>query len=260
MLICFSESLKKIEWSVKELVAWLITTYKITDYKVTTLSQADGTKALTISTAISVNIIAEPLRLLEVLRNCITWLVEARDVEVRDKVKALDAKEQEVASLKRILLAFESSDAAHSERMLLTPVRGGSSAAHPSAASAAYSLNPHAVPRGHGVTEAEVSSPPTQKGGLFGNNYSAAMVPMTPSASTAQASNSTAVRWSGAKTALLQASPAAKQAAKLHSEVLKEVKPTNNIFEKRRTSRNCLRNITLHNGLTNSNFFFLLLQ
>lgn len=192
----------------------MIATYKITDYKVTTVNHADGSKSHTISTAISVNIIAEPLRLLEVLRNCITWLVEARDVEVRDKSKALDAKDQEVASLKRILLAFESSDNAHAERMLLTPVRGGHSGTH---------SGPHAA-HPAGVTVAEASSPPTQKGGLFGSSYNNAVVPMTPSASTAHGVEaSSAVRWSGAKTALLQASPAAKQAAKLHSEVLKEV-------------------------------------
>lgn len=202
----------------------MISTYQITDYMVTTLSQADGTKTLTVSTAISANIITEPARLLEVLRNCVTWVVEAREVDLRDKAKALEAKEQEVVSLKRILLAFESSDAAHAERMLLTPVRGGGGG-----------TNSHG---GNGLTKGnisgpEMSSPPTQKGGLFGSSYNS-MVPMTPSNSTTTAhmgaagsSSSVAVRWSGAKTALLQASPAAKQAAKLHSEVLKEVSVVN---------------------------------
>lgn len=199
---------------MKEVVAWVISTYKITDYKVTTLIQADGTRLLTVSTAISVNIVSDAFKLLEVLRSCVTWLVEHRDTEIRDKTRALGDKDQELASLRRILIAFESSDQKHAENVLHTPVRGH--AGH-------HGHNGHATTVQHvssSLSAGTLVSTPEGKGTAH-SAYSSS-VAVTPSNSGT--GNNNAARWSGAKSAILQASPAAKQAAKLHSEVLKEVR------------------------------------
>lgn len=203
-----------MEAALKEVVAWVITTYKVTDYKVTTLIQADGTRLLTVSTAISVNIVSDAFRLLDVLRSCVAWLVEHRDTEIRDKSKALSDKDQELASLRRILIAFESSDHQHAENVLHTPVRGHAG---------------HHAHNGHGATVQHVASSlsagtliSTPEGKGPAHSAYSSSVAVTPSNSGTGGNN--AARWSGAKSSILQASPAAKQAAKLHSEVLKEVR------------------------------------
>lgn len=200
--------MRKLEAALKEVVAWVISTYKIADYKVTTLIQSDGTRLLTVSTAISVNIVSDSFKLLDVLRNCVTWLVEGRDTEIRDKNKTLADREQELTSLRRILIAFESSDHQHAENVLHTPVRG-------------HHSNGNTV---HHVSSSLHSGALVGTPDAKGPHHSAynSNVAVTPSSSGTGANS--LVRWSGAKSAILQASPAAKQAAKLHSEVLKEVR------------------------------------
>jgi hypothetical protein len=195
---------------LKELAAWLITTHHITDYKVTSLTHPDGTKVVTITTAASVAVLTDAFKVIEALRNCITWVVEAREGTIREKTKLLGDREQELVNLRRILLAFESSDARHAENVLqtpATPVRGGGGGT-----GYAVMMSTPGAPH--------AQSTPTQKpaAGLYSGDLA-----VTPSGHSTGADNS-AARWSGAKSALQHASPAAKQAAKLLSEVLKEVR------------------------------------
>ncbi len=201
-----------METALTEFVAWVITTYKITDYKVTHALQVDGTRLLTISTAISAHSVMDSFKLIEVLRNCITWLVEGRDIEIRDKAKSLSDKEQELVNLRRILIAFESSDQQHAEKVLMhTPVRGQAHHHHSHAVGhngASEQHLPDSLHSGTLVSTPESKAPPSTSA------YNSSLA-MTPSGGKA--------RWSGAKSAIQHASPAAKQAAKLHSEVLKEV-------------------------------------
>ena len=210
--------LKKVESALKEVAAWVISTYKITDYKVSTLIQPDGTRVVTISTSLGVTIVSDPFKVMEVLRTCVTWVVDNRETEIREKSKHLSEKEQELTNLRRILIAFESSDKQHAETILHTPVRPGhSSQYHNGLHSSAIAPSAPVV---IGTPEPKPSSSSVASA-MYGHSpegaYSGSLA-MTPSGGGAGS-----VRWSGAKSALLQASPAAKQAAKLHSEVLKEV-------------------------------------
>ena len=244
----YSDALTKAESGLKETVAWLITTYRITDYKVIVESNGRvngnnnnnsgsggnssnnySNKSLAITTALNNNEITDTAKLIEVLRNCVTWLLEARDVEIRDKMKSLLEKEQEMVSLRRILVSFESSDSRLSETVVGTPIRGSGALNDPYAnALTVASLNskgeiPATPAHGHGHKSSSSSSSASY---LQSDELNNSLVALTPSGSAVKHPSNNAnssVRWSGAKAVLSGVSPAAKQAAKLQSEILKEV-------------------------------------
>lgn len=219
-----SDLLKKAELDLKELIASLVTSCRLTEYKVTSLTHADGSRAHTITAAGTADVLSDAPRLLEALRACVQSIIAMRKTELDERTKLLEKKDQELLSLRRILAAMESTDGQHAENVLMsptTPLRHAPPAATVGAGAAAA---------GAGVStqlfqgQDHMPSTPVQKAAAS-HGHSQAVVMMTPTTSTGAASmgSSAAVRWSGAKSALQHVSPAAKQAAKLHSEVLKEV-------------------------------------
>jgi hypothetical protein len=207
----FGDFLHKVEAELKDYLATLITTYHLSDYKVTSLTHPDGSKVATITSIGSVEVLHDAMALVDALRRCVNAVLTRSDADVREKTKSLSDKEQEVANLRRILLAFESSDAQHGEKVLATPgtpVRSGGGLAHSTALYNASTVGP------------PPSTPVAQRPPLYTDPAHLMMTPST----TAGAAMGSAARWSGAKTTLQHASPVARQAAKFHSELLKEVR------------------------------------
>jgi hypothetical protein len=230
-----SDTLQATDSGIKELIAWLVNTFKISDYKVTVSTFASGaainTKQYVITTSISTHAISEPVKLVEVLKNCVTWIVESKDIAVREKAKFLQEKEQEIGSLKRILLAFESSghnsNSHNGENVVSTPVRGGglfSSSSPELTHSSLHAYTPNAKSNGTSAG-ADTSVTPGGAAGTMTTSMVSATGTGTGAGTGAGAGTgvSSALRWSSASSVLTNVSPAAKQAAKLHSEVLKEV-------------------------------------
>ena len=169
---------------------------------------------ITITSTSNTSPFSDILSILKVLTSCISWIIESKERVVAEKVKILGEKEQEIAGLKRILLAFESSDQRHAENILqspATPIRGSGSIGSSTAVGALSAMY------------VQQSTPPSSKPPLSNATsiYPTGDIVSTPS--TSDIKHSSSVRYSGAKSVLQQISPAAKQAAKLHSEVLKEV-------------------------------------
>ena len=172
---------------------------------------------ITITSTSNTSPFSDILSILKVLTSCISWIIENKERVVVEKVKILGEKEQEIAGLKRILLAFESSDQRHAENILqspATPIRGSSNSGSIGSSTAVGALSAMYV---------QQSTPPSSKPPLSSATsiYPTGDIVSTPS--TSDIKHSSSMRYSGAKSVLQQISPAAKQAAKLHSEVLKEV-------------------------------------
>lgn len=180
-------------------VGWILTNYKLSDYSYSEEKANNGQIIAKFATAKGVPVPIEAPKIFEVARNCVLWLMENRDVIIRDHIKTIDYKEQEVLQLRKLLRAFESTGGI-AENIISTPARGNN-------LDSPYPL---------------VAQTPLIKSSMQGENN----VLSTPTSSSVHVSTRTPTssRLTGARALSLQVSPAAKQAARLQSEVVKEVR------------------------------------
>jgi hypothetical protein len=226
--------LLKAQAALKRLLQWLTGAYHISDYRVTKgvlglvggMGGADVGKVDVEGAALMVRCVrGSPLEvtdaaaLVGAVRSCVQWLLDTQKAELRAQGGVLAGRERELASMKRIILALESSeDSEHAERLLLTPVRGlgpGTGGRGPSSTPGADDSLVLSGPEALKFSLDKNDAYPNQRtvGTPAKGNATPAATPSTPYSASA--------RWSGAKS-LLQASPASKQMAKFHSEMLRE--------------------------------------